>query len=73
MKLAVIIKHPGRDFDWRVDIVDVPDNTPHEQIKTIINREMLGPFEIISITEKLNLDRKIDLSKLSETDKHHTT
>lgn len=70
MKYAVIIKHPYRDVDYRVDIVDVPENTHTCDIRTIIEREMLGPFEVISITEKLNLDRKIDISKLSDNEEH---
>lgn len=71
MKVAVIIKHPGRDYDYRIDIVDVPVGTSHNDIENIIIREMLGPFQVISITEKINFDRRIDLSKLTQTDERH--
>lgn len=60
MKYAVIIKHPHRDNDYRVDIVDVPVDTPKHDIFKVITRRMLGPFEVIAITEKLS-DR--DISK----------
>ena len=36
MKLAVIIKHPFRDHDWRVDLVDVPDDTDVSDVRTVI-------------------------------------
>jgi hypothetical protein len=71
MKIAVIIKHPYRDFDWRIDIVDVPEDTKWDDIRTIIEREMLGPFEIIGLTERINFDRKIDLSKLNNDVSNH--
>lgn len=54
MKYAVIIKHPYRDNDYRVDIVDVPDDTHTKHIYHVIMSEMLGPFEIIAITSKVS-------------------
>lgn len=66
MKIAVIIKHPYRDYDYRVDIVDVPEGTEYDKIRTVIERQMLGPFQIIAMTEKLNLDRKIVFPEDSE-------
>ncbi len=72
MKIAVIIKHPFRDFDFRVDIVDVPDETKWDDIRTLIEREMLGPFEIIGMTEKINFERKLDLSKLTKESINHS-
>lgn len=72
MKLAVIIKHPGRDYDYRIDIVDVPQGTLYEDVRVIIEREMLGPFEVLAFTEKVNFDRKIDLNKYkNNTENHH--
>lgn len=58
MKYAVIIKHPMRDGDYRVDIVDVPVDTPKHDIFKVIMRSMLGPFEVIAITEKVS-DRDV--------------
>ena len=34
MKIAVIIKHSYRDLDFRVDIVDAPEETAWDNIKT---------------------------------------
>lgn len=58
-KVAVIIKHPFRDFDYRIDIVEVPYDTLLDDIRNKIMSEMLGPFEIIAMTSNINLDRKI--------------
>lgn len=60
MKVAAIIKHPYRDFDWRVDILEVPDDTPTNEVKAYLEQNMLGPFEVLAVTEKLNLDRKYE-------------
>lgn len=54
MKLAIIIKHPYRDFDYRVDIVDVPEEIPRYLIREYIMSKMLGPFEVIAITERVS-------------------
>lgn len=54
MKLAIIIKHPYRDTDYRVDIIDVPEEIPHYLIREYIMSKMLGPFEVIAITEKVS-------------------
>lgn len=72
MKYAVIIKHPGRDFDWRVDIVDVDDNVDPQDIRKVIERSMLGPFEVISITAKVS-DRNISagLERLARESESH--
>jgi hypothetical protein len=59
MLYAVIIKHPYRDFDYRVDIVNVPDTTAPSDIRRVIERQMLGPFEVIAITDKVNPNRDI--------------
>lgn len=58
-KLAVIIKHPGRDWDYRVDVFEVPDETLEQELHDYVMSQMLGPFQILAITERLSLDRKI--------------
>lgn len=63
MKIAVIIKHPYRDFDYRVDIVDVPDDTLLEDIREAIEKNMLGPFQVIAMTSKIDFGRKVELNK----------
>lgn len=57
MKIAVIIKHPFRDNDWRVDIMEVPEDETSEQIERYVMSKMLGPFQIIAITTKIELNR----------------
>lgn len=66
-KVAVIIKHPGRDWwkDIRVDIIEVADHITHDQIHAEIVKEMNGPFEVIGITEKVNLNRKLQFLNLT--------
>lgn len=59
MEIAAIIKHPGRDLDYRIDIMVVPDNQDLEELRNQLMREMLGPFEVIALTTKINFDRKI--------------
>lgn len=68
MKVAVIIKHPYRDYDYRVDIIDVDQDVDMAKVRTVIEREMLGPFKILAMTSRINFDRKIDISKLNETE-----
>lgn len=59
MKVAVIIKHPYRDHDWRIDMVEVDEkHTSEEEIRKVVEREMLGPFEIMGITTRIT-DRNI--------------
>ena len=62
MKFAVIIKHPYRNYDYRVDVVDV-DHTQvsPEDIRRVIQASMLGPFEVIAVTPRYDPDR--DISK----------
>lgn len=62
MKIAVIIKHPYRDNDYRVDIIDAPEDTTDVQIEREINRTMLGPFRIVAISRRVDLNRHINLS-----------
>lgn len=65
-KLAVIIKHPYRDFDYRVDIIEVHEDISHSEIEEKIMREMLGPFKVIAITDRINFDRKVSFEKKCE-------
>lgn len=60
MKVAVIIKHPGRDFDFRVDFYEVPGDASEADIKRYAQSQMLGPFEVIAVTGKLS-DTTVEL------------
>lgn len=59
MIVAAIIKHPFRDFDWRVDILDVSEGTDLELLKQRLQSEMLGPFEVLALTARINFNRTI--------------
>ena len=59
-KVAVIIKHPYRDNDWRIDIYEIPEEMNNDELENYVNAQMLGPFEIIAITEKISFNRKIE-------------
>jgi len=61
-KLAVIIKHPFRDWDWRVDICEVPEDMEKHELKKYIESKMLGSFEVLGISDKIDFDRKVDFS-----------
>lgn len=54
-KVAVIIKHPYRDYDTRIDIYTVPEDLSTHDLCVYVNSQMLGPFEIIGVTEKVCL------------------
>jgi len=72
IKYAVIIKHPFRDGDYRVDIVEAHDTVSAQDIKEVIMREMLGPFQVEAITSRIG-DRDISkgLDRLkSDSDSH---
>jgi hypothetical protein len=56
-KVAVIIKHPYRDNDFRVDIIEVDDTWGYDEIVAQIEYEMLGPFEVIGLSTRIS-DRK---------------
>ena len=58
-KVAVIIKHPFRDLDFRVDVYEVPEETSGKDLNDYVMSKMLGPFEIVAITERLNLTCKM--------------
>jgi hypothetical protein len=54
VEVAVIIKHPYRDFDWRVDLIEVDENTTDQEIRSNAENKMLGPFEVVAITRKVS-------------------
>jgi len=58
-KVAVIIKHPYRDNDYRVDVYEVEESVTGEDLKNYVMSQMLGPFEVVSITDRISLDCKI--------------
>lgn len=60
IRFAVIIKHPFRDHDYRVDLITAPEDTDMSKIKEQIEREMLGPFEVISVTRSVS-DRVVKI------------
>jgi hypothetical protein len=53
-KVAVIIKHIFRDYDYRVDIHVLPEGKTERQLYQEIQKTLLGPFEIISITDRVS-------------------
>lgn len=60
-KLAVIIKHPFRgESDYRVDIYEVPDEFEKEEMYKYAMSQMLGPFEIISISDRISFDCRVN-------------
>jgi DNA replication initiation complex subunit (GINS family) len=67
-KVAVIIKHPFRDYDWRVDMVDVPEDTPPYAVKDAVMKQMLGPFEVIAVTDRVDMNRVIELPLADQPD-----
>lgn len=60
IRFAVIIKHPYRDWDYRVDLITAPEDADMSKIKEQIEKEMLGPFEVLSITPKVS-DRIVNV------------
>ena len=58
-KLGVIIKHPFRDWDWRIDICEVPDNMEKHELQKYIESQMLGPFYVVGISDRIDFDRKV--------------
>jgi hypothetical protein len=55
IKLAVIIKNPYRDYDWRVDVYEVPEGTPWEDLRKHVEAKMLGPFQVVGITDRIRM------------------
>jgi len=58
-KVAVIIKHLYRDYDLRVDIYDVPEEMNWDELRKYVMSQMLGPFEIVGISNRIQFDCKI--------------
>ena len=53
--IAAIVKHLYRDNDYRVDLFD--DSKTFEEIKEHYDRNMLGPFEVVSITSRVSTSK----------------
>lgn len=58
-KIALIIKHPFRDWDWRIDIVTVREEVPIADVISLAKSRMIGPFEIVAATEKIDFESKL--------------
>lgn len=71
MELAVIIKHAFRDKDYRVDIIKVDEDWDYRQVKCSIERDMLGPFEVVGITERYDPKRDIVLESMDKVIEHY--
>lgn len=50
---AVIIHHPFRGNDVRVDLYEVEDDVTAENVKARAEAKMLGPFEVLYVTRKV--------------------
>ena len=66
MKIAIIIKHPYRANDWRVDIAEVDDDATFDEITEAVMKNMLGPFEIMGITKRIQFNRTLKINKSKE-------
>lgn len=65
IKVAIIIQHPYRDRDIRVDIIEVEEEgLDIDQLRSDINDSLLGPFEVIAVTTKINLSANYKHLKL---------
>ena len=72
-KVAAIIRHPYRDDDYRVDIYNVPEEycSRRGYIKAYIQNNLLGHFEVVSITSRIQENCEFngssdDLAKFEE-------
>jgi hypothetical protein len=63
MKLAAIIKHPFRDNDFRVDIYESPEieTKDFENIRMAISESLLGPFEVIAVTSRVDIKETLPI------------
>lgn len=56
-KYAVLIKHFARDMgDVRIEIVNVPsklENICPYEVEAMVRQNLLGPFEIIAVTDRI--------------------
>ena len=59
IKVGVIIKHPYRDYDWRIDIYEVRKEMTNEEIKKYVYSQTLEPFEVMGIFRRISYDKKI--------------
>lgn len=58
-KVAVVIKHAFRDRDYRVDIYEVSENLSNHEVVELIEKRLLGNFQVIAITDKVDLNCKL--------------
>lgn len=54
MKVAAIIKHTFRDFDYRVDIYEIDSEDHMPSLEKKIKRGLLAHFELIALTLKVD-------------------
>lgn len=66
-KIAVVIKHMYRDYDYRVDVYNVEDGVSLQHVHDYAKSKMIGPFEIISVTEKFCLRENLILTLTPKT------
>jgi len=60
--VAVMIKHPGRSYDCRVNLYEVDDEATYEEIRATVMSEMLGPFQVVDISSRVDTNvRGLDL------------
>lgn len=56
IKVGVIIKHPYRSNDWRIDIYEVSEDMDDEEITKYVYSKMLGAFEVVAISRRISYD-----------------
>tara|TARA_Y100000401_G_C8307729_1_gene217923 strand:+ start:817 stop:1029 length:213 start_codon:yes stop_codon:yes gene_type:complete len=59
IKVGVIIKHPYRNYDWRIDIYEVKEEMTNEEITKYVYSKMLAPFEVMGISRQISYYNKI--------------
>lgn len=58
-KVAIVIEHPFRSNDIRVDIIEVPENMDLCEIEDMYQKKLLSHFKIIHVSERVNLNAKL--------------
>ena len=59
-KVGIIIKHPYRHSDYRIDIYEIPEDMETQKLEDYVMSQMLGHFKIVAITTKINFNCKIN-------------
>jgi hypothetical protein len=59
VKLAAIIKHQFRDYDYRVDIIEVGEDYDVADVRKKIERQLLGHFQVVAITERIDFNMQL--------------